>query len=69
MRLAGFGDTVEVRLDAPNGELIAQFAPSTGAWGTYKTFNASLSSALSGTHDLYIVFVGGASNVNWFKFE
>lgn len=68
MRLAGFGSTVEIRLDSRDGELLATFTPSTGAWGSYKTFDAELGSVITGVHDLYIVFRGSV-NVNWFTFS
>ncbi len=67
-RLAGYGSTIEFRLDAPDGELIASFAPSTGGWTTYNTMKVNLAGTVSGTHDLYIVFKDSV-NVNWFKFE
>ena len=68
MRLAGFGSTLEVRLDSREGELIATFSPSTGAWTSYKTFEADLKSVVVGKHDLYIVFRDSV-NVNWFTFS
>ncbi len=68
MRLAGLGSKLEVRLDSTDGEVIASFVPSTGDWSAYKTFEAELASAVTGTHDVYIVF-RGASNVNWLRFE
>ncbi len=67
-RLAGYGSTVEFRLDSADGELIASFAPSTGGWASYITVTAELSSLPSGTHDVYIVFRDSV-NVNWFMFE
>ena len=67
MRLADFGATVEVRLDSVEGELLASFAPSTGAWTNYSTFEADLSSLVTGEHDIYLVFRGSV-NVNWFMF-
>ena len=68
MRLAGFGSTIEIRLDSRDGDLIAKFSPSTGAWGSYKTFETDLGSVITGKHDLYIVFRDPV-NVNWFKFS
>lgn len=68
MRLAGLGATLELRLDSEDGPVIASFTPSTGDWGIYGTFTSELSEAVSGVHDLYIVFKNSA-NVNWFKFE
>ena len=68
MRLAGYGSTIEIRLDGTDGELIATFAPSTGGWGNYSTFDADLPSAVAGKHDVYIVFRDSV-NVNWFMFS
>lgn len=68
MRLAGYGATLEVRLDSRDGELLATFSPSTGAWDKYSTFEADLDSVITGQHDVYIVFRDSA-NVNWFMFS
>ncbi|MDI4647645.1 GH92 family glycosyl hydrolase [Cohnella hashimotonis] len=51
---------VEVRLGAPDGELIGKVLtpPTAGAWGTYKTATANLTKKLSGVQDVYFVLVG-----------
>lgn len=67
MRLSGLGGKIELRLDSPDGTLLASFSPNTGDWANYETFTAALKQGVSGKHDIYIVFVGMA-NVNWFCF-
>lgn len=68
-RLAGMGGSIELHLDAPDGELIAEFKGiNTGAWASYKEFTADLT-AVSGEHTVYIVFKGSSSNVDWFRFD
>lgn len=48
---------VELRLDRPDGELIASIqADNTGDLSVYKTLAANLLSEVSGTHDLYVSF-------------
>jgi len=68
MRLAGFGQSLQVRLDSPTGEIIATAsAVNTGNWQVYKTFEFPIED-VSGIHDLYITFQGPV-NVNWFLLE
>ncbi|MCL5997030.1 MAG: carbohydrate-binding protein, partial [Chloroflexi bacterium] len=61
--------TVEVRLDNTAGTLLATIAvPNLNT--TWSTFTATMP-LVTGTHDLYLVFKGTASdvlNVNWFRF-
>ena len=66
LRLAGFGQTIDIRIDSPTGEVIATAGSiSTGAWQTYKTYEYSIEQ-VTGVHDLYITFRGPV-NVNWFE--
>jgi len=65
------GQTIEFRLDAPNGQLIGVHHPvSTGSWSTYQTQTALLS-AVGGTHSLYLVARGGSgvANLDWLEIE
>jgi hypothetical protein len=62
------GGTLEFHLDSPTGPLAATVAVgNTGGWQSWQTKTASVSGA-SGIHDLYIVFINAASNLNWFTF-
>ncbi len=71
---AGTGGTLEFRLDAPDGALIAQVPlPVTGGWQAWTTVSAPVRGA-SGIRDLYVVFTrqggsGGLGNLNWFRFR
>lgn len=57
---AGAGGTVEVWLDSlDTGKKIATCAVGTTAdWLTYQTFTAAVTSTVTGTHDVYLKFVG-----------
>jgi len=68
---AGSGGRIDVRIDAVDGPLIASVAvPVTGGWQSWRTVS-SPASAVSGVHDVYLVFDGTTSigNVNWFRFR
>jgi glucosylceramidase len=70
----GGGGTVQFFLDSMTGTPIATASvPSTGGWQTWQTFSAPLTTTVSGTHTLYVVFTGsnssGILNINWFQFE
>ena len=41
---------------------------STGATNMYKTYSAPLNQVVTGVHDLYLVFSGAATRINWFQF-
>jgi hypothetical protein len=67
----GSGGRIDVRIDAIDGPLIASVAvPVTGGWQSWQTVSSS-ASAVSGVHDVYLVFDGTTSigNVNWFRFR
>lgn len=71
---AGTGGTLELRLDAPDGPVIAQAPlPVTGGWQTWTTVSAPVTGA-AGVRDLYVMFTrtggsGGLGNLNWFRFR
>ena len=57
------GGTIELRADSPTGQLLATASvPNTGGWDSYQNLPAVPVSALSGTHNLYMVFKTGTSN-------
>ncbi len=57
------GATIELRADSPTGQLLATASvPNTGGWDTYQNLASVPVSALSGTHNLYMVFKSGADN-------
>ncbi len=51
------GGSIDIRLDAPDGESVGSFVVPASAEG-YNTFEANLSDALHGRHDLHLVFDG-----------
>ncbi len=65
------GGTIEIRDGAIDGTILATCEiASTGDWQNFKTFMADVTSAVTGKHDLYLVFVGTDAmyNLNWFEF-
>jgi glucose/arabinose dehydrogenase/PKD repeat protein len=57
------GGSIELRADAPTGQLLATAAvPNTGGWDTYQSTAAVDVAALSGTHKLYMVFKSSQNN-------
>lgn len=66
------GVSIEVRLDAVDGELLATIpVTNTGAWQTWTTNQVNIG-VVDGFHDVYFVFTGGGGgilNVNWFGFS
>lgn len=69
------GGTIEVRLDALNGELLASIpVTNTGGWQTWATVQTNLLGVVDGVHDIYLSFKGdstngGLFNLNWFGFS
>ena len=66
---------VEVHLDSATGTMLGSCtAPVTGDWQMWSTQTCPLSAA-TGTHDVYLVFTGGADaggylfNLDWFAFR
>lgn len=69
---SGVSGLVEVRLGSPTGTLLANpSVGNTGGWDVYTTIPYNVS-AVTGTHDVYVVFKSGQSadfvNVNWLVF-
>jgi hypothetical protein len=68
---AGSGGRIEVRLDGTNGPLVGTCTVGgTGGWQSWATTTCGVSGA-TGTHDLYLRFVGGSGylfNVDWWQF-
>jgi hypothetical protein len=62
---------VDVMLDDPNdGTLIAEVpVTSTGGWTTWEEYLVALNQEVTGEHDVYIVFVDGGVNINYFQFS
>ncbi|MDQ8203499.1 glycoside hydrolase family 43 protein [Pelagicoccus sp. SDUM812003] len=68
---ASKGSRIEMRLDSPDGELIADIAVQpTGGEGKWKASKAKVSGA-QGVHDLYISFVGDGdvADLDWWQFS
>ena len=72
----GAGGTIQVRLDAADGPLVAETAmiTPTGGWQNYKTVDLALPNPPEGTHQLFFVFrhptdQGGLMNLNWIDFR
>jgi hypothetical protein len=69
-RLAGFGGTLTVRVDATNGPVLGTFnLPATGGWQSWVTrsFPITNPADVTGIHDVYLMFSAGY-NLNWFDF-
>ncbi len=69
---AGTGGSIEFRLDAVDGETLGTCdVTPTGDWQTFATVSCDVG-AVSGVHDLFLVFVGGGGflfNLDWYRFE
>ncbi len=69
---AGISGAVQVRLGSTTGTKIAEidFA-NNGGWQAWQSVPANVTSAVTGVHDVYLVFSGSTSdfvNINWFTF-
>ena len=68
------GETVEFRIDAADGTLIASLTPaSTGSWTTYTNQMVNVTANFTGVHDLYVLFKAalparGVGDFDWFGF-
>jgi hypothetical protein len=66
------GGNIEIRLGSASGTLAGTCAvTSTGGWQSWTTKSCAIST-ISGVHNLYLKFTGGAGNlfnVQWFKFS
>ncbi|MGP4113711.1 ThuA domain-containing protein [Streptomyces sp. 4N509B] len=59
----GGGGAIELRADAPDGELLATTpVPATGGWDTYASTDPVAVADLAGTHTLYLVFTAPQEN-------
>jgi hypothetical protein len=69
---AGAGGTIELRLDAPDGPVVATTAVApTGGWQQWETLETPVTDP-GGTHELFMVFQGagtGLFNLNWIEFQ
>lgn len=66
--------TLEIRLDAPTGPLLAQVATgNTGGWQQWTTVQAPALAQVTGVHTVYLVFTSASSqdltNLTWFTFD
>lgn len=74
VRVAGndMDNTIEVRLDAIDGDVIAEIPiSSTGGFQNWKTDSVNIIQT-TGLHDIYLVYKGGNGylfNINWFGFS
>jgi cytochrome c len=70
----GAGGTIQVRLDAPDGPLVAEtemITPS-GGWQIWKDVDLALPNPPAGTHQVFFVFrhptaLDGLMNLNWIE--
>ena len=68
---SGYKGDIEIRIDDIAGTLIGKLeTQGTGGWETFEVQSTSLT-AVSGIHDLYLVFANnwGVANVDWFELE
>ena len=68
------GGTVEVRLDSPEGDLIASLdVPGTGGWENWRYIETPALAEVPGLHDIYFVFKGRKGpklfNIDYWRFE
>lgn len=67
------GGDIEIRLDSENGTLAGTcIVDNTGDWNKWTTKNCNLVTSITGKHDLFLKFTGGAGflfNLNWWKFS
>ena len=62
------GSKIELHLDSLDGKVIARCTvPSTGGAQQWKDVVAAVTGA-TGVHDLYVKFVGGSANLDWWQF-
>ncbi|KAL2064248.1 hypothetical protein VTL71DRAFT_4742 [Oculimacula yallundae] len=71
---AASGGAIQLRLGGTTGTVIGTCSvPGTGGWQTWRTVSCSVSSTVSGTQDLYLVFTGSGTgnlfNFNWWRFD
>ena len=69
----GAGGTIQLRLDAPDGPLVAETATiaPTGGWQNWIDVNLDLPNPPEGTHELFVIFRGGGGglmNLNFMRF-
>lgn len=66
------GGNIELRIGSTTGELIGTCTiNSTGNWNNYTSESCLINTAITGVHDLYLVFTGGSGyllNIDSFKF-
>jgi len=68
------GGTLEIRLDSIKGRKIASLSiANTGGWEKWSTFATREVEAVSGAHDLFLVFTGRKGprlfNLDWWRFD
>ena len=71
VRLAGSGQSANIRLDAPDGEVLCKIGgKDTGGWETYETFSYKIKKT-KGVHSVYITYDNDWSdmNINWLQFS
>ena len=69
----GVGGTIQLRLDTPDGPLVAETAPiaPTGGWQVWTDVELAIPNPPEGTHELFVVFrgpAGGLMNLNFIDF-
>lgn len=61
-----YSSTVELHLDAPDGQVIASVEPGySSGWQNYETTGVDVNGTFDGTHDLYLTFTYRASDVSF----
>lgn len=63
------GGNIVIHLDSPTGSVIGTcVVPPTNGWQTYASQTCSITPT-TGTHSIYLVFVQGGFNLEWFAFN
>ncbi len=66
---AGVSGNVQLRLDAPDGEIIGYLRVKETEGGEYQELTTKLLTTVTGKHDLVMVFDGEGYTMDYWKFE
>jgi len=67
MGMSAQGSSVEIRLDKPNGTLVA--TAKIGKSGDWQETKTTLAKTPTGKHDVFVILKGDSAAVDWVKFD